>query len=796
MNLQMKILLPIIALLVVLLGLSGYLSFRQASDALYTSTVDNMRGEAHALTRATNTMMRDATLDIERIAGNEAVLAFFRGNVNDPASATSMIGVMQNIAASYKNFDRMNLLGANGVILASSAPALVNRDDKSRPHYTEAMRDKVYISEPFKSTVDGKANITVSAPIKIGNAIVGVAVGNLVLDSLYELAVAPVKIGTQGYAYILDRNGLIVAAKNTNQLFDPNLPASAAYRQWVTAQEGAAELIGNDGSLVFIYHSTDAFSGMTAVIRAEYTDIFADVINLRNMAIIIALVSILIGTALIVLVVRPVVKALNKSVVFASQVASGKLDGSLEIKRRDEIGQLAEALLAIPETLGAIVREYNELEKRVEVGDFTIQGDVKKFSGDFANIVRGTNNIMARFRTALDNIPSPVIVLNKELKASYLNLVAQELAGPDYRGKTCGELFHREDYGTAADALTKAAQTGVKASAETVAHPRGLNLDISYTAIPLLDSSGKISMILQLLTDLTAIKKTQLVIIEVANEAMDISNRVATASEQLSAQVEQVRHGTDIQRDRANSTATAMEEMNSTVMEVARHAGESREQAETMQQRATHGANMVRQVIAAIKEVNDVATELEGNMQTLGHQAESIGGVMNVISDIADQTNLLALNAAIEAARAGEAGRGFAVVADEVRKLAEKTMGATSEVGSSISGIQESTRNNIERVSDAATGVGRATELATSSGDALGEILELATANASLITAIATAAEEQSSTSEEINHSVEEINRIADEAARGMTDSAQAVQELSRMAQELNSQLDRLKSSH
>ena len=296
-----------------------------------------------------------------------------------------------------------------------------------------------------------------------------------------------------------------------------------------------------------------------------------------------------------------------------------------------------------------------------------------------------------------------------------------------------------------------------------------------------------------MLTDLTEIKSTQRTIVEVAGQAHDISNRVATASEQLSANVEQVRRGTDVQRSRVMSTATAMEEMNATVLEVARNAGEANHQAEATRNKAVEGEGLVNEVIKAIQKVNTVSHELEDNMKELGTQAESIGSVMNVISDIADQTNLLALNAAIEAARAGEAGRGFAVVADEVRKLAEKTMGATSEVGMNIKGIQSATNNNIKRVGEAVAEATRATSLAGTSGAALAEILTLANVNSSLIASIATAAEEQSATSEEINSAVEEINSIAHDTANGMEQSFVAVQELSQMAQELRTTLDKLK---
>jgi methyl-accepting chemotaxis protein len=295
-----------------------------------------------------------------------------------------------------------------------------------------------------------------------------------------------------------------------------------------------------------------------------------------------------------------------------------------------------------------------------------------------------------------------------------------------------------------------------------------------------------------LLTDLTDIKRAQRTIKDVASRAAEVANRVASASAQLAVRVKEVSHGAETQRGRVESTASAMTEMNSTVLEVARNAGQASEQSEMTRAKAHNGADLVNQVVQSINRVNTVAITLQSNMRELGGQAESIGGVMNVISDIADQTHLLALNAAIEAARAGEAGRGFAVVADEVRKLAEKTMSATHEVGANISSIQNSARTNIEEVEAAVRSITEATGLANSSGNALVEIVDLASANSSVVASIATAAEEQSATSEEINRAIEEINQIASSSADGMAESSTSVQELSRMAQELRLIMEQL----
>jgi methyl-accepting chemotaxis protein len=450
------------------------------------------------------------------------------------------------------------------------------------------------------------------------------------------------------------------------------------------------------------------------------------------------------------------------------------------------------ALRTIPAVLNDILDTYKKLANDIQYGKLQSQADTSRFRGSFATLIAGTNNIVGVLRGIIDNIPTPVLIMSKETIAEYLNLQALEVAGSDGVGKTCRQLFNREDTDTPNDALRKALERKSTASAETRCRPRGKEMDIAYTAMPILDDAGSITAVLQLITDLTSLKETERTIQKVAKEATDIAGRVAAASEELSAQVEEVSQGAETQRTRVESTASAMSEMTSTVLEVARNAGQASEQSTLTRDKAQNGAGLVNQVVKSINHVNEVATSLQGNMKELGTQAESIGGVMNVISDIADQTNLLALNAAIEAARAGEAGRGFAVVADEVRKLAEKTMSATQEVGNSIGAIQHSAKTNIDEVASAVSSIGEATTLANSSGDALKEIVELAAANSSVVTSIATAAEEQSSTSEEINRSIEEINRIVNETTDGMVQSSAAVQELSRMAQELNRVMEQL----
>ncbi|WP_319760475.1 methyl-accepting chemotaxis protein [Maridesulfovibrio sp.] len=282
--------------------------------------------------------------------------------------------------------------------------------------------------------------------------------------------------------------------------------------------------------------------------------------------------------------------------------------------------------------------------------------------------------------------------------------------------------------------------------------------------------------------------------LQAARDLEEVVSIVTSASEQLAAQIEQSTTSTKDQYDQISEAATAMEEMNATVLEVAQNASRSAETADMTKEKAQTGSNIVSQVLSSMEDVQNVAEKLKEDVTALGKDAEGIGQVMEVISDIADQTNLLALNAAIEAARAGEAGRGFAVVADEVRKLAEKTMTATQEVGTAINNIQKGTRDNIDHVETAVEKINETTELSGQSGEALSAIVSFVDETSEQVQSIATASEEQSATSEEINRSLGQVAKLSSETTQAMQESAKAVDEMAKQAQVLQNLINQMKN--
>ena len=315
-------------------------------------------------------------------------------------------------------------------------------------------------------------------------------------------------------------------------------------------------------------------------------------------------IGLILGLLLSVFIILGLIHILNAISRFSGAIADGDFEAEVVSREKGEIGNMLASMRKIPAILHTILGDYQKLEERIEGGELDVKADPNAYKGGFSTLVSGTNAILERFLLVLENIPSPVVVLDKELKTTYLNAVGRNVAGKDYKGKTCKQLMDREDFGTPADALKQAVASLRPASGETAAHPQGSNMEVSYTAIPMLDHHGKLVAVLQLITDITAIKRTAQAIIKVGNQAASISDRVAAASEELSAQVEQVSRGSEQERARVESTVTAMTEMNATVLEVARNAGQAAEQSEATKDKANNGADLVDKVVRSINQVN------------------------------------------------------------------------------------------------------------------------------------------------------------------------------------------------
>ena len=311
---------------------------------------------------------------------------------------------------------------------------------------------------------------------------------------------------------------------------------------------------------------------------------------------------------------------------------------------------------------------------------------------------------------------------------------------------------------------------------------------ISYLA----DSEGRVFGGLCLYLDMTEHRRQEGIIqansaklATAAQKSREVLAHLGETMHKLNQEIKTVTDGAHAQQKRTAEASTVMLQMNRSLEQVAANADSAEQQAGFASERVKEGANVLEKSVTSIQHAHDLADSLRKDMGDLGQKAEDIGQVLNVIADIADQTNLLALNAAIEAARAGEAGRGFAVVADEVRKLAEKTMVATKEIESAIKGMQQSARSNVQNTVVASDAIRQGTELVERSGSILQEAVKFVETTANAVHVIVSATGGQAQAISHATQSTEEIHQIAVGVFQSMQQSAQVVHNVEEIAKDL-----------
>ncbi len=268
---------------------------------------------------------------------------------------------------------------------------------------------------------------------------------------------------------------------------------------------------------------------------------------------------------------------------------------------------------------------------------------------------------------------------------------------------------------------------------------------------------------------------------------------VSSACHQLSSTAEQIATAAEEVAFQSGTAATASEEMSATSNEISRNCGEAASSSKRASDTARGGAAVLHETLQGMEKIATNVRESARTVLNLGTRSDQIGEIVGTIEDIADQTNLLALNAAIEAARAGEQGRGFAVVADEVRALAERTTRATREIAEMIKTIQSETGGAVETMNTGVAEVEKGMESSRKSGEALHRILEVIDEVNREIDLIATAAEEQTAVTGEISTNVHQIKDVVSETARGAHETADAAAHLNRMADDLQKIVARFK---
>ena len=316
--------------------------------------------------------------------------------------------------------------------------------------------------------------------------------------------------------------------------------------------------------------------------------------------------------------------------------------------------------------------------------------------------------------------------------------------------------------------ITKPLGRGVTAAQKITEGDLTVNIEASDA-----DETGQLLNAMQ-----NMVVKLRAIIAEVKTAAFNI----ASASHQLNASSELMSKGANEQAARAVQVATASEQMSQTVLNIAKNTSHIESSATDTTKLAKNGEEVVHRSVDKVKAIAKTIDQSAQLIRSLGERSNQIGEIVNVINDIADQTNLLALNAAIEAARAGEQGRGFAVVADEVRKLAERTGNSTAEIGTMVKSIQAEVHQVVVSMENITKEVKAGVNLSTETGDVLRSIANGVDQLHLMVQQIASAAEEMASSSEEINKDIATISNLSSETSGSSGQIASASGELSELS--------------
>lgn len=454
-------------------------------------------------------------------------------------------------------------------------------------------------------------------------------------------------------------------------------------------------------------------------------------------------------------------KPLNNMIAHVKEFAAGNYNFEFEKISNDEIGELTESLIILK----------NAQKEKIKVAEEIASGNLRKVepASEHDQLAHSFNKVV----DTIENISEEADKLIKANSEGNLEIRADEskFSGSWQRlleGMNSIIEAIVMPLNESAKVLTVMANGDFtqKISGDYKGYYAEMKNNINNLAISLDSALGEVA--------------------ESAALVMTSANEISSSSEQMAA-------GAQEQTAQAAEVASSVDEMTKTIMENTKNASFAADTAKESGAKAKEGGTVVSDTISGMMRIATVVQKSSDTVGELGKNSDQIGEIIQVIDDIADQTNLLALNAAIEAARAGEQGRGFAVVADEVRKLAERTTKATKEIANMIVQIQKDTKNAVESMEEGTQEVNKGKELASKAGTVLEDLIQGASKVVDIAVQVAAASEEQSVSAEQISRNIEAIANVTEQSATGTQQIAHSSEDLLSMTEKLQKLISKFK---
>ncbi len=628
LSLRYRILIPIIGLIIIGMFISGFLSSRATSRMVQEDISSQVEGFVQSLTTQMNSWITDLQADLI----SQGQLGVIRDLVTkDTVTDTDVQAAcehMKQFIGNYEGYEGMALLDTNGIIIAHSDPKGIGADLKTREYFKLAMQGKVNISDVVVSPVSGQQVFVIAVPIKDGSRVAGVFFSAIELKKFSDKFISPIKIGSEGYAYMSNASGILLAhPKAPEQVMKADMSKFEWGKKLLTQKNGLM-IYTNDGLEKLVAFRTEPVTGWVLAAGAATSDVFGKSNRLtRNNAFVNGIV-VLILIVVIILLIRPITAALNKGVAFAHEVQQGDLSNRLQLTRGDEIGQLAGALDSMADSL----QQRAELAEEIAEGDLTqevvLASEQDVLGRALRTMTEKLNDILSQISMAGEQIDSGSSQVSDSAQDLSQGSTEQASAIEEI-GASLSELAGQ----TQINAENAATANQLAATARNAAGDGSKQMQQMVVAMQEINESGQnISKIIKTIDEIAF--QTNLLALNaaveaaragqhgkgfavVAEEVRNLAARSAKAAQETAALIEgsvqKGENGTEI----ANRTAKALEEIVNGIGKtsdlVAEIAASSKDQAEGLSQ-VNDGLSQVDQVVqrntAGAEESASAAEEL------------------------------------------------------------------------------------------------------------------------------------------------------------------------------------------